>query len=80
MSDRIIRRKTVIEMLGISSASLHRRIKDHSIPPPLKLGPNSVGWRESTIMSVIDGYTTAEPTQVAPGARRGRKPSTSRRF
>ena len=73
VTDRMLRRKAVLEMLGISSATLHRRIKDGSIQPPLRLGPSAVGWRESYILSVMDSYETATPIEVAPGAKRGRK-------
>jgi len=74
MTDRIIRRKAVLHKLDISSATLHRRIKDGTIPPPLRLGPNSVGWRESWIDNVIDSFETATPKEVAPGVKKGRKP------
>jgi prophage regulatory protein len=74
-ADRILRRDVVLNLLGISSATLHRRLKDGSVPPPLRLGPNSVGWRESSIQAVIDSYQIAVPIPVAPGVRRGRKPS-----
>ena len=79
MTERILRRKEVLLVLGVSSATLHRRLKDGSIQAPLRLGPNSVGWRESYIQSVIDSYQPAEPTPVAPGSRRGRKPRTAQR-
>jgi prophage regulatory protein len=79
MGEKILRRRAVLLMLGISSATLHRRIKDGTVPSPLRLGPNSVGWRESTITSIIDNLPVAEPVPVAPGARRGRKPSTKGR-
>lgn len=74
MDDRILRRKAVLRKLAISSATLHRRIKDGSIPSPLRLGPNSVGWRESWIDNVIDSLETATPREVAPGSLKGRKP------
>lgn len=74
MNDRILRRKEVLCKLAISSATLHRRIKDGTIPPPLRLGPNSVGWRESWINCVIDSFETAIPQEVAPGVKKGRRP------
>jgi prophage regulatory protein len=73
MNDRIIRRKAVLAKLSISSATLHRRIKDGTIPPPLRLGPNSVGWRESWIDNVIESFETAIPQEVAPGVKKGRR-------
>ena len=73
MEERILRRREVLNMLGISSATLHRRLKDGSIQQPLRLGPNSVGWKKTYIMAVIDGFQTATPVEVAPGVRKGRK-------
>lgn len=78
MGERIVRRKEALVMLGVSSATLHRRLKDGTVPQPLRLGPNSVGWKESTILAVIDSYQIAEPVEVAPGVRKGRKPSTTK--
>ena len=78
MGERIIRRPAVLQKLSISSATLHRRIKDGTVPPPLRLGPNSVGWLESSIDKVIERFEVVTPDTVkvvAPGAKRGRKPS-----
>jgi len=52
-------------------ASENKR-RNHS--PPLRLGPNSVGWRESWIDNAIDSFETATPREVAPGVKKGRKP------
>ena len=76
MNDRILRRKDVLCKLAISSATLHRRIKEGIIPPPLRLGPNSVGWRASWIDNVINAFETAIPQEVAPGFKKGRKPKS----
>jgi prophage regulatory protein len=72
MGEKILRRPAVLGMLGISSATLHRRIKDGAIKAPLRLGPNSVGWKESDILAVIASYEEALPVPVAPGSRRGK--------
>ena len=64
MSERILRRKAVLAMFGFSSSTLNRRIEEGIVPPPLRLGPHSVGWRESTILSVIDSF---EPVTVKTG-------------
>ena len=76
MGEKILRRRAVLIMLGIASATLHRWIKAGVIPPPLRLGANSVGWKESTILAVIDSFQTVTSETVrivAPGAKRGRK-------
>jgi hypothetical protein len=43
-------------------------------PKPYRIGENSVRWKSNEISDCIDSLLIAEPTQVAPGARRGRKP------
>ncbi len=51
---RLINSATVIDRLGISYATLFRRIKDKSIPAPKKLG-GANRWRESDIDQLIAG-------------------------
>jgi len=43
MNDRILRRKAVLNKLGVSSATLHRRIKEGTIPPPCVWGQTALG-------------------------------------
>ncbi|MDR5801608.1 AlpA family transcriptional regulator [Caballeronia sp. LZ001] len=45
----ILRRKQVQAATGLSCSTLYRRIKDKTFPAPVKLGPNSVGWRAGDI-------------------------------
>lgn len=47
--DRIIRKKELALMLGISEATIYRWIKTEGLPKPIKLGANSVGWWQSEI-------------------------------
>lgn len=78
---KILRRRAVLQKLAISSATLHRRIKDGTVPPPLRLGPNSVGWEETTIDEVINSFERVTPgtEQMATfGAKRRLKDSTVR--
>ena len=56
--DRVIRKPELLEILGVSSASLHRWIADGRFPRAIKLGPNSVGWRVSEVQ---DWLATREP-------------------
>lgn len=77
MGRKIIRRKPLLVRLGFSSATLHRKIAAGEFPPPLVLGPNMRGWDEETVDNYISSLTTGDtPKQVAPGAKRGRKPGT----
>jgi len=57
MNDRYIKSDKVRELLGgISQTTLWRRVKDGTIPTPVKLGGGSTNfYRESWIQNIIDG-------------------------
>lgn len=46
--DRIIRAQEMQRILGISRSTLRRWVVTGNFPAPLLLGPNVVGWKEST--------------------------------
>lgn len=77
MSVEIRRIKRVQEMTGLSRVTIYRRIQEGSFPRPLKLGANSVGWRESDVLDFINSLQVTEPREVAPGSKKGRKPRAS---
>lgn len=77
MSEVLLRRRALLAKLGISSATLHRKIVAGEIARPLVLGQNMRCWRESTIDSYIDSLRNDAPVKpVAEGAKRGRKPKS----
>ena len=79
MSLKIIRRKALLVKLGFSSATLHRKIISGEFPRPLELGPNMRGWLESWADEYINNLKKSDnPSPVAPGAKRGRKPGTKK--
>jgi prophage regulatory protein len=47
--DRIIRKPELLQITGVSSATVYRWIGEKSFPAPVRLGPNSTGWRESEV-------------------------------
>lgn len=51
---RIVRKPEVLALIGVSSASLHRWVNEGRFPSPVKLGPNSVGWRESDLRDWLE--------------------------
>ena len=56
---RILRRKEVLRLLGVSSTTLWRWTRrDDSFPRPIRLGPNSVGFRESDLQRWLDERAT----------------------
>ena len=62
MSHRKIIRgyKLVAERIGKSRIQLWRDIKVGTFPPPLELGPNSVGWYEDE----IDDWLASRPRRT----------------
>lgn len=47
--DRFLRLKEVIHITGLSTATIYRRIKEGTFPKQIRIGPNSVAWRQSEI-------------------------------
>lgn len=56
---RIIKRKEVLRIAGISSAQMYRNIKAGLFPAPYSLGRRAVGWKESDIAAWLDGLQPA---------------------
>lgn len=61
-TDRIMRVREVAAVLGISKASVYRCVDRGQLDPPLKIGAQAVGWRESYIQSYIANLQPMERT------------------
>ncbi|MBM97440.1 MAG: hypothetical protein CMI09_16500 [Oceanospirillaceae bacterium] len=62
MTDRILRRQEVQQLVGLPRSTLYARIAAGEFPKSIKLGgPNSrsVGWRESVIQKWIEDQAEA---------------------
>ena len=59
MKDRLLKRPEVEAITGLSRAAIYARIKDFAFPLPVRLGPNSVAWRESEVQEWIGGLQKA---------------------
>lgn len=46
---RIVRRKELAEILGVSEVTVWRWHRQGLLPPKRRIGPNSVGWLASEI-------------------------------
>ena len=53
VSLRIMRKPETIKKLGLSKSTLHTRINDGLLPPPVSLGARAVGFIEHEIESVL---------------------------
>lgn len=55
--DRFLRLDEVLHVTGIGRNTVYRRIREGTFPKQVKIGPNSVAWRQSDItqwMTSID--------------------------
>ena len=48
--DRILRTREVVTLTGVSRVTLWRWHRNNEFPSPIRLGPNTVGWRESDVL------------------------------
>ena len=49
MNDRLLRRRQVEEITGLSRSSIYRLMQDGDFPRPVRVGPAAVRWRTSDI-------------------------------
>ncbi|CAG9269352.1 helix-turn-helix transcriptional regulator [Paraburkholderia caribensis] len=49
----ILRRREVESLTGLSRSTIYARIKAGTFPPPVALGPRSVGWRLADIKAFL---------------------------
>lgn len=47
--DRFLRLDEVLHITGLSRATVYRWIREGTFPKQVRLGPNSVAWRQSAI-------------------------------
>ena len=59
MTDRILRPREVCRAIGLSRTTLWRKAKGGDFPAPVRLGPNSIGWRDSTVQEWLDNRESA---------------------
>ena len=62
MTERILRRRAVEEMVGIGRSTLYAWVAEGEFPRPLRLGAGAVGWRESDIHAWL---ASRKPTDEA---------------
>ena len=65
---RILRRQEVLALVGVSSATLARWVQSGAFPRPLRLGPNSTGWRFDAVRDWIESREPVGANTIsAPG-------------
>lgn len=51
---RMLRIREVLQLCGLSRATLYREIKLHAFPAPVKLSARSVGWLQEDVTQWLD--------------------------
>jgi prophage regulatory protein len=76
--DRILREPEVRKRVGLSHATIWRKVRNGDFPAPVRLGPQSVGWIEREIDAWIAERAARRPSKkqppnenAAPGKRSG---------
>jgi prophage regulatory protein len=47
--ERILRKRAVSERTGLPHSSIYRFVDEGRFPPPIRLGPRTIGWLESEV-------------------------------
>ena len=68
MHDRLLRRRQVEEITGLSRSSIYRLMQDGEFPRPVKVGPAAVRWRASGITAWLESRPVAKGEFEPPKA------------
>ena len=49
----------VMRLTGLSKTTIHRRYRAGTFPRPLRLGPQSIGWRREEIVEWLESLPGA---------------------
>ncbi len=60
MAPKILRLRAVCEVTGLSRSTVYRLVSDGGFPKPVRLGPQSVGWRVSEVDEWLESRPVAE--------------------
>jgi len=54
MTERLLRRRQVEEITGLSRSSIYRLMRAKEFPVAIKVGPAAVRWKESDITNWLE--------------------------
>lgn len=67
---RLLRRKPVLEMTGVSNSTLHRWINANAFPKPVAIGPRSVAWWSDEVEAAMARFPRA--SVPSPNPKKGK--------
>lgn len=62
---KLLRRKTVEQLTGLSRSSIYRLMQLHQFPPPVKISAKAVAWPEPLIYNWIASRQASHRYQAA---------------
>lgn len=62
--DRFMRIDEVLSTTGLGRNTVYRRMREGTFPKQVKLGPNTVAWRQSEISSWMDSLAASNENLV----------------
>ena len=63
----IYREPALIRLIGVSRSTLWRWCRTGLFPAPIRLGPNSVGWRRTDVEAWLDSRSPSIEQSVPRG-------------
>ena len=66
MSDRLLHRREVEKLTGLSRASIYRLMSEGEFPRPVRVSAKAVRWKESDITTWIQSRPAATNEGEAP--------------
>jgi prophage regulatory protein len=63
----LIRKPQLLELLGVSAATVDRMVRSGAFPAPIRIGRRAIAWRESDIAAWIENRSLAgaDPEEAA---------------
>ena len=66
MGDRLLRRRQVEEITGMTRSSIYRLMHSGDFPPSVQVGPAAVRWKESDITGWLESRPIARSQSGPP--------------
>ena len=57
--NRIIRRRELCQLIGLSYSSIYRQVRNGTFPQPIALGTQAIGWYADEIEAWLDSRQRA---------------------
>ena len=66
MENRLLRRREVEKLTGLSRSTIYRMLKTGQFPQPVRIGRKAVRWRLRDIIAWMDSRPSMSPETWSP--------------